>query len=98
MTTIGGTIGAERPELGDGHGVVGEDLEQERLELVVGAVHLVDQQDRDRCGAAGGTSGDRRSSGPADEEPLGVELVLDLGRRSRLAAPRPPAGASSWRA
>ena len=35
-----------RAELGDRHRRVGEHLEQERLELVVGAVDLVDQQHR----------------------------------------------------
>ena len=38
----------ERAELGHGDRVVGEDLEQERLELVVGAVDLVDEQHRRR--------------------------------------------------
>jgi len=33
-----------RAELGDGDGRLGQQLEQERLELIVGPVHLVDQQ------------------------------------------------------
>ena len=37
---------ADRAELGDGHLKVGQELEQERLELVVGPVDLVDQQHR----------------------------------------------------
>jgi hypothetical protein len=37
--------GADRPELGDRHLEVGEQLQQERLERVVGAVDLVDEQD-----------------------------------------------------
>ena len=35
-----------RPDLGDRHRGVGEQLEQERLEVVVGAVDLVDQEHR----------------------------------------------------
>src|SRR5437763_6379212 len=38
--------GVEGAELGDGHRVVREDLQQEGLELVVGPVDLVDQQYR----------------------------------------------------
>ena len=37
---------ADRAELGDRHRGLGEQLEQERLEVVVGAVDLVDQQHR----------------------------------------------------
>src|SRR5215210_5924595 len=49
-STVGGQDGHGRPfghdraELGDGDGEVREDLEQERLELVVGAVYLVYEQ------------------------------------------------------
>ena len=59
--TIGGCDARDRPDLGDRHGRLGEQLEQERLEVVVGAVELVDQQDRrtrpgvlERRAAAGG--------------------------------------------
>src|SRR5215210_3888538 len=41
----GRTLGPDGAELRDGDGEVGEDLQQERLELVVGAVHLVYEQD-----------------------------------------------------
>ena len=51
MITSGGIGGPEGPELGNGHRVLGEELEEERLELVVGPVHLVDQQDRRLAGA-----------------------------------------------
>ena len=74
----GGPLRPEGAELGDGDRVVGEDLEEERLELVVGAVHLVDEQHR-RDGTVGGDGAQKRSS---DEELLGVELVL----AGRLAA------------
>ena len=66
------------PELRDRHRVVGEDLEQERLELVVGAVDLVDQQHRRRHRAERvGLVGDRAQQRPLHEEALRVELVLD---------------------
>src|SRR5215218_4521883 len=48
---VGGQYGHRRPighdgaELGDGDGEVREDLEEESFELVVGAVHLVNEQD-----------------------------------------------------
>ena len=90
-------LGAERAELGNGDRVVGEDLEQERLELVVGAVDLVDEQDRRRGDAERlGLVRDRPEQRPLHEEALGVELVLDdllplrLRRRGGAAA-----GASS---
>jgi hypothetical protein len=38
--------GADRPELGDRDAGVREQLQQERLEVVVGPVDLIDQQDR----------------------------------------------------
>ena len=42
--TIGGWVGLERAQLGDRHARLREQLEQERLELLVGAVDLVDEQ------------------------------------------------------
>ena len=44
-------LGLDRAELGDGDLIVGEDLEQERLELRIGAVDLVDQQHDGRLAA-----------------------------------------------
>ena len=38
-------LGADRAELGNRHLEVGQDLEQERLEALVGPIDLVDQQD-----------------------------------------------------
>ena len=73
-------LGVERPELGDGDRVVGQDLEQERLELVVGPVDLVDEQHRrDRRLVR-----DRPQQRAAHEEPLRVELVLDDGGTAGL--------------
>ena len=62
--------GADPPDLGDRHGELREDLQQERLELVVGAVELVHQEHR----IAPRT--DRRQEWPLDEE-LGTEQILD---------------------
>ena len=45
-TTRGTCARADRADLGHGHRVVGEHLEQERLELGVGLVDLVDEQQR----------------------------------------------------
>jgi hypothetical protein len=88
-TTTGGTLGVEGAELGHGDRVVGEDLEQERLELVVGAVDLVDQEHRRVVGAAG----DRGEQRTPHEEPLRVELVLVHRTAAGLDARR----WSSWR-
>ena len=64
--------GAERAELGDRDRIVGEHLEQECLELVVGAVDLVDEQHR--WGAF--TVRDRAQERPAYQKSLAVELIL----------------------
>ena len=63
---------AHHAELGHRDRPVGEDLEQERLELVVGAVDLVDQQHRRYRAVVR----ERAQQRPLHEEPLGVELVL----------------------
>ncbi len=84
MTTSGGTARAERAELGDRDRIVGQHLEQERLELVVGAIDLVDQQHW--WGPL--TVVDRPQQRTPHEEPLGVELVLERiggGVRTDLA-------------
>src|SRR5919202_371599 len=59
-------LGAHDPDLRNRHLEVREELEQEGLELVVGAVELVDQQDR-----AGLREG--LEQGPAHQELLGVQ-------------------------
>ena len=66
----------DRPELGDRDLEVGEDLEQERLELLVGAVDLVDQE-HDRLVAV-----DRLEQRPPDQV-LGPEELL-LANRALL--------------
>jgi hypothetical protein len=65
----------ERPELRHRDREVGEHLEEERLELVVGPVDLVDEENRRRPGPGS----DRHEERPADEEALGVELVFEGG-------------------
>src|SRR5262245_26050022 len=61
---------SNRPDLRNRDLEVGQDLEQERLELVVGAVDLVDQQD-DGVGAL-----DRLEQRPADQEVRAEQLLL----------------------
>ena len=81
----GAPAGADRAELGDRDLEVGEHLEQEGLELLVGAVDLVDQQHDRLVGV------DRLEQRAADEEFGAEELVLGDGSllRSRIW--------SSWR-
>ena len=61
---------ADGAELGDGHLVVGQDFQEERLEGLVGPVELVDQQHRRAAGLALQRLQDR----PADEEAFGEDL------------------------
>ena len=81
-------LGADHAELGHRDRPVGEDLEQERLELVVGAVDLVDEQHgrhrrrRRRARAAAAAS---RGSARSTARP----------RRPRRRSPRPRAGAAA---
>jgi hypothetical protein len=65
--------GRHRADLGDGELVVGEDLEQEGLERLVGPVDLVDEQDR----RAGRIRLERLEERPLHQEPLREEVVLD---------------------
>ena len=67
------------PQLGDRDLEVGEQLEQHRLELLVGLVDLVDQQDH-RLGA-----GDRLHQRPLEQELGAEDVVLDVVP-ARLAA------------
>ena len=53
-TTRGIEIGLDGAELGNADLKVGKELQQKRLELLVGAVHFVDQQHRRRGAADGG--------------------------------------------
>ena len=82
-TTSGGVVGVERAELGDRDLPVRQHLEEVGLELVVGAVDLVDEQHRRRALARL----DRLQQGPLHEEALLVQLGLEgVGRAAgRLA-------------
>ena len=82
--------GPEGAELGDGHRVLRQELEEEGLELVVGAVDLVDEQDRRRAPATWSMAGQQR---PADEEPLAVDARPRSADRRRL--PRRRAGGAA---
>ena len=62
--------GADRAELGDGHLVVGEDLEEIGLERLVGAVELVDEEHR----RSGRIRVERLEQRPADQEALGEDV------------------------
>ena len=65
--------GAERTELGHGDLEVGEELEQVRLELLVGSIDLVDEQHRRRA-----IPGDRLEERALDQEPLAVDPLARL--------------------
>ena len=83
-------VGAHRAELGDGDREVGQHLEQERLELVVGPVDLVDEQHATAwspaprsSGRATGTAGRRarpRAVGVGDTGRLGGPQMQQLAR------------------
>ena len=75
--------GLDRAELGNRDLEVGEELEQERLELLVGAVDLVDQEHWRR------RPPDRRQQRPLEQILSGEDVLLDRVRRShrRLRAP-----------
>ena len=80
-TTIGRPRRGDRPELGDRDREVRQELEQERLELVVGAVDLVDQQHDRRSSRL-----ERLEQRPAQQEPPREQLALvdaALGRAQR---------------
>jgi hypothetical protein len=82
----GGLGGADRAAFGDGDGEVGEELEEEGLELMVGTVDLVDEEDA----VAGGF--EREEDGAGDEVFVGVEVDVSLPRlpdREHLAGEVP---------
>ena len=81
MTTIGGCSAFTVPISGIVTWIVGEHFEQERLERLVGAVELVDQQHR----RAGGVRLERLQQRPLDQEALGEHVVLES--RSRSTSP-----------
>ena len=68
----GRPLRADGAELGDADLEVAEQLEQERLELLVGAVDLIDQEDRRNQIAVV----DRIEQGPAEQELRAEDLTL----------------------
>ena len=108
--TYGPLLRADRPELGHRDLEVREHLEQERLELLVGAVDLVDQEHaparRPRspraAGAGSGTRGrrapPRRPSPPARRGCAAAAARSSTRRRrARRRGPRSTAGGSAAR-
>ena len=83
ITTAGGVGGRDRPELGDRHREVREHLEQERLELVVGPVELVDQEHRPRPAAQ------RPQQRPLEQEVGAVQLADPVARVELAGLERP---------
>ena len=73
--------GAHGADLGDAHLVFAQVLEQEGLEGLVGAVHLVDQQHGAGLGRL-----QRLQQRPADQVAVLVDLALDLASRAAPAA------------
>jgi len=67
-------FGGECADLGDRDGVLRQHFEQEGLELVVGAVDLVDQQNRRNVLFVG----DGLEQGSLDQKALVVELVFEV--------------------
>ena len=81
-TITGGWVARIVPELRDRHRGLGQQLEQERLEVVVGAVDLVDQQHRrPRAGVL------QRPQQRAPDQVVGAEQV-GLGELARRSCPR----------
>ena len=94
MITIGGCVGLDRAELGDGDLEVGQHLEQIGLERLVGAVELVDQQHR----RAVDVRLQRLQQRAADQEPLGEDVLREAAAVGVARTPRPggsPASAAA---
>src|SRR5215210_1556056 len=66
-------LGADGADLGDGHLEVGEELQEEGFQLLIGAVDLVDEED----GSALVSGVDRLQERSLEEELLGEEIVAD---------------------
>src|SRR5436305_10609786 len=72
-------LGGNRPQLWNRDRKVGQELEQERLELVVGAVDLVDQQHH----RPSGIGFDRVKQGPVQQEAARKQLAFVHASLSR---------------
>ena len=90
-----GHLGPERPELGDRDRVVGEDLEQERLELVVGPVDLVDEQHRRRPVAASWAMASSSGRRTRNRSEYSSSSMASASAPRSDRRPRPPAGAAA---
>ena len=64
-------LGLYGAHFGDGHLIVGEHFKQERLERLVGAIELVDQEH----GRARGVGLERLQQRPLDQKALGEDVV-----------------------
>ena len=82
--TSGGSSGPHGAELRDRDLEFGEQLEQEALEFLVGAVDLVDQQD----GRPRAQRVDRLQQRPLDQESLAVQLAPRADAIERCVASR----------
>ena len=78
-TTSGRRTASTVPQLRDGHLEVRQHLEQQALDLDVGLVDLVDEQDRGLLPA------DRREQRPGQQELLAEDVVVGLGPRHVVA-------------
>ena len=81
-------LGLDHAQLGDRDLEVRQDLEQHRLELLVGLVDLVDQQHHRLL------RGDRREQGAGEQELLAEDVVL-APPASRRRRPRPGSAAAA---
>jgi hypothetical protein len=75
-------VGVEGAELGNGHRIIGKDLQEQRLELVVRPVDLIDEEN----GRRPLPGRDRSEHRAAHQESLAVQLVLgsdDIAARLR---------------
>ena len=79
--TSGGLVGADGAELGNRDLKLGQQLEQEALELLVGAIDLVDQQHR----RARALRIDRLQQRTLDQEGFAVEFAVVRAARSTVA-------------
>ena len=73
-------LGDERAEFGDRDRRLAEELQQQRFEFVIGAVDLVDQQDR-LSGPAVANAG---QDGPVNQIGLGVQVRFIETRTARF--------------
>ena len=83
--TMGGSGGLDGAEFGDRHLEVGQHLQQEGLERLVGAVELVDQQHRRAaaCGSSASSNGRlirNRSEKMSRLQPVAVIDARGLGQ------------------